>query len=458
MEEITSHVLQHPDDLIDEDRTAENVMNIKKDYNQKLADRKLGKDEFCLGYQTAHVKLGIWGHYKPDVYRHKPIDFYELDITGELPRTMMSFSNIMRAVWTNYDSISGDIYTPYRVLGGIVNICLYTFPDPPKLGKGWKMRKMATQEEVLTKNPYPNETSGVNATPVKTTFVLPPYVYVHEEDVIRVGYWDEGKWTTDSIDNLKYEPETRTLSFATPKIAPLAFLQDRAVDYPYQGWSLRSVASNEAIFDLEGKRLSLKFKIGAGYVELLNRDEPELAHLKGVRVAPGVLLQRLARCGINLMPDDEDIQFTEGYELKDDDCFERAIMDISLSIRSFAFRHSKWNKTLPKNQAITRIRENLEFDEEFHEDEEIHWKTVIWENNKCYLCYAKESADECDSAIPEDIETHSTMQKLMETLHSMHGELMCTEEAHRRLSELYEMEYMETVRKFLRILKLLRFQ
>lgn len=39
-----------------------------------------------------------------------------------------------------------------------------------------------------------------------------------------------------------------------------------------------------------GKRLKLVFEIGPGYCKLIERDEPELQHLVGQKLVPGVLL------------------------------------------------------------------------------------------------------------------------------------------------------------------------
>ena len=45
-----------------------------------------------------------------------------------------------------------------------------------------------------------------------------------------------------------------------------------------------------ALLDIVGKRLKLVFEIGAGYCKLIERDEPELQHLVGQKLVPGVLL------------------------------------------------------------------------------------------------------------------------------------------------------------------------
>ena len=53
----------------------------------------------------------------------------------------------------------------------------------------------------------------------------------------------------------------RKIKFTTLKFAPMAMLQSRCTDYPYQSWKLRCIANDVALLDLETKRLKLVFEI-----------------------------------------------------------------------------------------------------------------------------------------------------------------------------------------------------
>jgi hypothetical protein len=57
---------------------------------------------------------------------------------------------------------------------------------------------------------------------------------------------------------------------------------------------------------------------------------------------PGFLLLELQKCGINLIPRDEDAKLA-GIELKDRGAEELAILDVSNAIRAFHFRKAQWN-------------------------------------------------------------------------------------------------------------------
>jgi len=75
-----------------------------------------------------------------------------------------------------------------------------------------------------------------------------------------------------------------------------------------------------------------------------NCDEGALAHLaERDGFTPGALLEELAKCGILLMPRNEDAQLA-GIELKSQAAEERAIIDVALGVRAFHFRECKWNK------------------------------------------------------------------------------------------------------------------
>jgi len=129
------------------------------------------------------------------------------------------------------------------------------------------------------------------------------------------------------------------------KLAPMAFLQSRCSDYPYKKWKLRCIANDKAILDIETKRLTLSFEISSMYVKLIERTDSELKDLTDVELSPGFLLLELSKCGIHLMPVDEDAKLG-GIQLKNKQTEELAIGDIVNAVRSFALRSAKHNKQI----------------------------------------------------------------------------------------------------------------
>jgi cancer susceptibility candidate protein 1 len=60
-------------------------------------------------------------------------------------------------------------------------------------------------------------------------------------------------------------------------------------------------------------------------------------------------LHQLYKSGINLLPEDCDIEDNE-ILLKDSEAEDRAIEDISLAVRGFFVKSSKWSSILPEEK------------------------------------------------------------------------------------------------------------
>ena len=105
---------------------------------------------------------------------------------------------------------------------------------------------------------------------------------------------------------------------------------------------MRCIDPDTALLDLHTKRMKLIFEIGAVYVKLVECSIPELSHLVDKEFTPGFLLKELSKCGVHLMPKDEDAKLA-GIELKDRSAEERAILDVACAVRSIHFRKAKWN-------------------------------------------------------------------------------------------------------------------
>jgi len=119
-------------------------------------------------------------------------------------------------------------------------------------------------------------------------------------------------------------------------------LQSRCLDYPYQDWKLRCIDEETALLDLQTKRMLLVFEIGPLYLKLVECSAKELSHLLNIEFQPGYLLLELQKCGVHLMPRDEDARLA-GIEMKDRSAEERAILDVCVNVRAIAFRKAKWN-------------------------------------------------------------------------------------------------------------------
>ena len=70
---------------------------------------------------------------------------------------------------------------------------------------------------------------------------LPEYVYTSDNDDIKVGVWDKetNVWSADFIEDLLWDKSKRLLTFTTRKFAPMAYLQKKTLDFPYDSWYIR---------------------------------------------------------------------------------------------------------------------------------------------------------------------------------------------------------------------------
>lgn len=217
------------------------------------------------------------------------------------------------------------------------------------------MRTTLTVKERLKPILFPDVTVNIVDNPVEIVFRLPERIFMSNDPTeVKIGVWDADKkmWSIDCIaGDCKLKPETRTIEFTTTKFSPIAMLQSRCTDYPYVNWWLRCVDPETCLLDLTTKRMKLIFEIGALHCRLIECQIPELSHLKNKEFTPGYLLKELQKCGIHLMPKDDDAKLA-GIELKDRSAEERAILDVACAVRAIHFRKARWNQGVQGHEGI----------------------------------------------------------------------------------------------------------
>ena len=450
LDEATAYILEHVDEHLVKVPETKGLGASK----QMQAEPIPLKDNY-INVQRDDLKVGIWINHENTGYKPKPIEFEGLSMNADIPKQYADDSCVMRAVWYSYDSVSYLAETPFVVLGGVYDISIFRFPELPKSVKEWKLRSVKDVDNMLVTKPYPppdlSEVALASIGALRMSYQVQSHVYIPSDEDLQLCWWDQASsiWTDTDISDVSIDRESKIVSFKTKKLAPMALLLPRISDYPYSYFFIRSVSDTEALIDLTGPRLSYKFRITPGCLEFINHNKiPELSHLDSVPQQPGVLLFNLSKCGVHLLPENRDC-IASNIKAKDQDSEELAILDISMNIRTFAFRSTRWNKMVPPHMVCVRVRENLEYDEFFAEDEEQDWRTVSWYPNKCSFVNLKESSDELDLSIPEGHETHFLMNLVMKD--------NCSTEAEERMSEMKSFELSDTVKKTLRLLKILSF-
>lgn len=163
----------------------------------------------------------------------------------------------------------------------------------------WVMRQILPVNERLKNLTFPESSTG-NAieNPVEVSFKIPSHVFIGDDiTALKIGVWDSDKqkWSFDYIAFGKEESkkESRQILFTTTKFAPMAMLQSRCMDYPYQNWWLRCIGEDTAMLDLWTKRVHLTFEISPLTIMLVECEIPELQHLNNKTCQPGYLLLEL---------------------------------------------------------------------------------------------------------------------------------------------------------------------
>ncbi len=164
------------------------------------------------------------------------------------------------------------------------------------------------------------------------------------------------------------------------------------------------------------------------------------------------MLLELSKCGIHLLPRNEDVE-QAGISLKDFQAEERAIADISSSVRAFAYRSCRWNSTIDADNVVVKIRENLEFDREFFEDHEPDWRYVNWWPNKVAYVRCCDLDETADMRIAAGQETHSLLFQALQAA----GTTLASEEAAERSQQYSYIDFIDTVKKTLRLTRVLAF-
>ena len=125
-------------------------------------------------------------------------------------------------------------------------------------------------------------------------------------------------------------------------------------------------------------------------------------------------------------------------------------MDIATSVRAFAYRSCRWNKDIEADNIVVKIRENLEFDREFFEDHEPDWRYVNWWPNKCAFVRCSDLDETPDMRIIAGHETHIYLPLALQGGH-------ISEEAQERSLQFSYIDFIDTVRKTLRLTRILSF-
>ena len=88
---------------------------------------------------------------------------------------------------------------------------------------------------------------------------------------------------------------------------------------------------------------------------------------------------------------------------------ERAILDISQTLKVFAFQSVKWSQAADPENIVVRLRENPDNDKVFLEDDESDWKSIMWWTNKVAYIKCRNCDEKFNPQIADKQTTHAIL-------------------------------------------------
>jgi hypothetical protein len=462
---------------------------------QNIETQQNTNNQVLLWWQTqSHsVKLGFWGHLQSKGFRNKQVEFPHagarpvqigLDLPKSIAMQSIGQSIGVRALYTTYDSVKGKDPSQMSI-GGMIRVDLLSIPPFSKKVKGWTIRQVPPAGQELIKLAYPNTEHTVTSTaiavqPCKIEYKVPSHVIVAKSPT--VSWWDaqNEKWSTEGITEITWEPDSRKVIFYSARLASFSITQERYLDLPYKYWSMRPVAPLTVELSIQAARYELKFIITEDGLRLKGPNLPELHEVmyteevedvndrnnstRRPRVrSPATLLKELQDCGLNLLPEDGDAEFLEGYTPKSPETESRAFSDLSEIAAFYDIASSKHNKSLPVERALVRVRENTlceQFDP-LDPDCDTDYLGVLFFPDKCSFVRSLEAVSPCEEALKPGHHARDS--------HVTHGSLYLGFDRHptpapEHSEQLQRLEvtcnnvrFVEAVRQTMQLLRLLSF-
>ena len=302
--------------------------------------------------------------------------------------------------------------------------------------------------------------------------MLPPTVRLAEGLAPQVGWWeadvhelgegkveDRGKWSTEGIDDIKYDESTRALSFDTLHLTSLTLLQPTHLELPYTRWLLEPKGASAGELHVATQRFLFRFAISARGVVL---KAPMIADLTDAEpVTAPVLLLRLRAIGINLCPKDSDALPLERVTPKQVSLEEGVNASLCQLLPRYYLTASKWNQSRGATKCTVRyaVKANAEAmtgdaddgaaaaADPFEVIEE-DWATMLCQFRKVTLIASNDASLTCDERPPkEETVAHATP---LDALKAEDAEVL---DALRGSSVLYR----DTARQLLNSLRLFSF-
>ena len=172
----------------------------------------------------------------------------------------MNANTIVKFEWVNFNPFLSPTYLPFQHIGGVYMLEFYELLLPSKKINNITLKKYYKGSEILEKFKLP---TNVIKEPFNVMYQIPQYVFLHTYDqtTLRFAQYDfaSNKWTPLPLDTVvEYDAKEKKATCRLYRPDPIAFIQERTIDYPYIAWELRCIDAGRALLDIELRRWLLK--------------------------------------------------------------------------------------------------------------------------------------------------------------------------------------------------------
>ncbi|XP_072047400.1 LOW QUALITY PROTEIN: dynein axonemal intermediate chain 7 homolog [Amphiura filiformis] len=363
----------------------------------------------------------------------------------------------------------------YQVLGGVVHFDLLCLPPQPKQVKSWLMTQVTMDE--LKRVPYAADSNklglslsgnmtmtmgqtldpkavanaaaaaeALGAPPVGVTLKLPDNVLFSEEP--QMAYWshDRKQWRLDGFVDVKFDEESRMLSFKTVNFGPLACIQDKHINMPFQSWELRPIGADHARFTIIAAIIEAEIEIKGPlccFKQTADSDfRSELDAIRGKWMEPRELIKVLKNTGVNLFPEDDSKKYVSISE-KDPDVENGLYQQMALTASHFAYSWSKWNTESGTERIILQGCEKLEddipLDPQPEGDEEEEWALLMVSRERAMKLKMTEYEEEFSDVHAEGSQFHADLYHMVNDLSTEPGLERMRNSHYRFVDAVYQM-------------------
>eukprot|EP00455_Lapot_gusevi_P048414 TRINITY_DN6689_c0_g1_i1.p1 TRINITY_DN6689_c0_g1~~TRINITY_DN6689_c0_g1_i1.p1 ORF type:complete len:727 (-),score=152.41 TRINITY_DN6689_c0_g1_i1:16-2196(-) len=383
------------------------------------------KTDAMACHQTTDFKFVVWINLMDRKQARIKINIRDLGMTVDLPKSLQmqlgrSGTLAFRITYTSFDPFAEQNEGHLQSLGGVFNLQLLEVPPPPSQIKDWSLRELTEASDMAVIRPYISASDQAQG--VRLSYQLPRSVLL-TSDSLQVAYFDEHEkcWKQDGIlDVGKFNAMERIVPFQANRLMPFALVQPKAVDFPYTHWSIKASgpvgvanAKPRAILSLEGLRFTVQLEVVDDEVQFIAPISPALSELQYRPMSPGLLLRKLAACGINLLPSDRDSDFLmmsakkNELELKTHEMIaclvpffdvqtspynhQAGAAQILLQLRPTTFSSSSSSSSSSTSASASASFSNPLFGAEEKGDRgtDGSWKTVLVNSEKCLMMKAE---------------------------------------------------------------------